>query len=84
MALIKKLIMASVVAAVVVAGGFSMWAKQPITQGGAPIPFTVNPGSGVGGATQQIVAAGVPVNPVLFGVLARITQKASRIKAGSY
>jgi UPF0755 protein len=84
MALIKKLILLSVVAVVAVATGFSMWAKQPITHGGAPIAFTITPGSGVGAATQQIVAAGVPVNPVLFGLLARLTQKASRIKAGSY
>jgi UPF0755 protein len=84
MALIKKLILASVVGAVAVAGAFSMWAKQPITSAGAPIAFTVTPGSGVGAATQQIVAAGVPVNPVLFGLLARLTQKAGRIKAGSY
>lgn len=84
MALIKKFIFASVVGAVVVAGAFSYWAKNPITVGGAPIDFTVTPGSGVGAATQQIVAAGVPVNPVLFGLLARLTQKAGRIKAGSY
>lgn len=84
MALINKLILAGVVSAVAVAGAFSMWAKQPITTAGAPIAFTVTPGSGVGAATQQIVASGVPVNPVLFGLLARLTQKASRIKAGSY
>jgi UPF0755 protein len=84
MALIKNLILASVVSAVAVAGAFTFWAKQPITTGGAAIAFTIAPGSGVGGSTQQIVAAGVPVNPVLFGLLARLTQKASRIKAGSY
>lgn len=84
MALIKKFIFASVVGAVVVAGAFSYWAKNPITVSGAPIEFTVTPGSGVGAATQQLVAAGVPVNPVLFGLLARLTQKAGRIKAGSY
>jgi len=84
MAFIHKLILASVVSAVAVAGAFSLWAKQPITSSGAPIAFTVTPGSGVGAATQQLVAAGVPVNPVLFGLLARLTQKAGRIKAGSY
>jgi UPF0755 protein len=84
MAFIKKLILASVVSVVAITGGFSWWAKQPVTSSGAPIAFTVTPGSGVGAATQQIVAAGVPVNPVLFGLLARLTQKAGRIKAGSY
>ena len=84
MAFIKKLILASVVSVVAVTGAFSWWAKQPVTTGGPPIAFTVTPGSGVGAATQQLVAAGVPVNPVLFGLLARLTQKAGRIKAGSY
>ncbi|MDQ2819146.1 MAG: endolytic transglycosylase MltG [Pseudomonadota bacterium] len=84
MALIKKFIFASVAGVVVVAGAFSYWAKNPITRGGAPIEFTVTTGSGVGAATQQMVAAGVPVNPVLFGLLARLTQKSGRIKAGSY
>jgi UPF0755 protein len=73
-----------VVSVVAVTGAFSWWSKQPVTSGGAPIAFTVTPGSGVGAATQQLVAAGVPVNPVLFGLLARLTQKAGRIKAGSY
>jgi len=84
MAFIKKLILISVVSVVAVTGAFSWWSKQPVTSGGAPIAFTVTPGSGVGAATQQIVAAGVPVNPILFGLLARFTQKAGRIKAGSY
>lgn len=84
MALINKLILVSVVGAVAIAGAFSLWARQPITAGGAPIAFTVTPGSGVGAATQEIVGAGVPVNPILFGLLARLTQKASRIKAGAY
>jgi UPF0755 protein len=38
----------------------------------------------VAGAAQQMATAGVPVNPFLFGVLARVTGKASQIKAGSY
>jgi UPF0755 protein len=84
MAFIKKLILASVVSVVAITGAFSWWSKEPVTTGGAPIAFTVTPGSGVGAATQQLVAAGVPVNPVLFGLLARLTQKAGRIKAGSY
>lgn len=84
MALIKKLLMTGVVAVVAAAGAFTFWAKQPITTIAPAIPFTVTPGSGVGAAAQQIAAAGVPVNPYLFGILARVTQKASRIKAGAY
>lgn len=84
MAIIKKLILASVIGAVAVTGAFSWWSKAPVTTSGAPLAFTVTPGSGVGAATQQIVAAGIPVNPVLFGLLARFTGKAGRIKAGAY
>jgi UPF0755 protein len=84
MSFIKKLIVTGVIAAVAAAAGFSWWAKQPITSQGNAIAFTVLPGSGVGLASQQIAAAGVPLNPWLFSMLARVTQKASRIKAGSY
>jgi UPF0755 protein len=84
MSFIKKFIVIGVVASVAAVAGFSWWAKQPITSEGEVIAFTVLPGSGVGLASQQIAAAGVPLNPWLFSMLARVTQKASRIKAGSY
>ncbi len=84
MGFIKKLIVTGVIASVATVAAFSWWAKQPISSQEAVIPFTVLPGSGVGVASQQIAAAGVPVNPFLFSLLARVTQKASRIKAGSY
>jgi UPF0755 protein len=84
MGFIKKLILALVVLTVAAVVAFSHWAKQPITSGGKPIAFTVEPGSSVGAAAQQIAKAGAPVNPFLLSLLARVTQKASRIKAGSY
>jgi len=84
MALIKKLIVSGVIVSVAAVAGFQWWAGQPITRDGAVIPFAIAPGSGVAGAAQQMAASGVPVNPFLFGVLARVTGKAGRIKAGSY
>ncbi len=84
MGFIKKLIITSVIVSVGAVASFAWWAKQPITDQESVIPFTVLPGSSVGVASQQIAAAGVPVNPFLFSLLARVTQKASRIKAGSY
>jgi UPF0755 protein len=84
MALIKKLFVTSVVIAVVAVGGFSWWAKRPLTTGGPPIEFTVKPGSGIASAAQQMAQAGVPVNRFLFVLLARVTGEAARIKAGSY
>jgi UPF0755 protein len=84
MGFIKKLIITGTIVSVAAVASFAYWTKQPITTAEPVIPFTVLPGSGVGMASQQIAAAGVPVNPFLFSLLARVTQKASRIKAGSY
>jgi UPF0755 protein len=85
MAFIKKLIVTGVIVSVAAVGGFQWWSGQPITAADSPvIPFAIAQGSGVAGAAQQMSTAGVPVNGFLFGVLARVTGKASRIKAGSY
>ncbi len=84
MGFIKKTIVTTIIAGAAAMAGFAYWAKQPITTGGAPIDFTVAPGSSVVAAAQQIAAAGVPVNPYLLSLLARVTQQASRIKAGTY
>ena len=84
MAFIKKTIVTAVIVSIVAAGGFTWWAKTPLTTAQAPIPFTVTPGSGVGAAAAQMAKAGVPVNTTLFQVLARVTGQSARIKAGSY
>lgn len=84
MRLIKKLIYLAILCAIVGMAAFTFWAKNPILASGQPIPFTVEPGSGVGLASQQIAKAGVPVQPFLFSMLARVTQNAGKIKAGTY
>ncbi len=84
MRFLKKLILLAIIATIAAVAGFSYWAKQPVTTGGEPIPFAITPGSGVGVASQQIARAGVPINPFLFSMLARLTNNASQIKAGSY
>jgi UPF0755 protein len=84
MAFIKKTLVAGVIVSLVAAGGFGWWSEHALTSSGAPIEFTITPGSGVGAAAQQMAKAGVPVNPMLFQILARISGDAARIKAGSY
>jgi UPF0755 protein len=81
---IKKLITLAFL--FMIAGGawFFYWAGQPITSGGEPIEFAITPGSGVGVASQQIAKAGVPVNPFMFSMLARVTGNDAKIKAGAY
>jgi len=84
MALIKKIIVTGAIVSVAAAGGFAWWCKHPLTTSDPPIEFTITPGSGVNAAAQQMARAGVPVNPFLFLVLARLSGDAGRIKAGSY
>lgn len=83
--MIKKLFTLIVMLAILFAGLFVFWAQQPITgPDHAPIDFTIDAGSTVRGSAEQIANAGVPINPVLFTWLARLTGKSSRLKAGSY
>ncbi|MGJ9416419.1 endolytic transglycosylase MltG [Massilia sp. CMS3.1] len=84
MAFIKKSLVAAIVLPIMVVGAFAWWSKDPLTTAEPPIEFTITPGSGVGAAAQQMVKAGVPVNPFLFQILARVTGQSARIKAGSY
>jgi UPF0755 protein len=85
MAFIKKIISLCIVLAIVGGGYFMYWSQEPITAPGAEaIEFTVTRGSGAHAAGQQIAEAGVPIRPILFNLLARVTNKSSKIKAGSY
>jgi len=68
-----------------VAGAGYYWSQQPIIAADAqPVAFTITPGSGVAGAARAIAAAGVPLNPDLFALFARLSGEGARIKAGSY
>ncbi|MGZ3181084.1 MAG: endolytic transglycosylase MltG [Telluria sp.] len=80
----KKLFFLVALALAAGATAFGYWARQPITTAEPPIEFTIAPGSSGGAVAQQMAAAGVPVNRFLFTLLARVTQKSGRIKAGSY
>jgi UPF0755 protein len=85
MAFIKKIITLCILFGLAAGGYFMYWQQQPIISGDtAAIDFTIVPGSGAHAAGQQIAEAGVPIQPLLFNLLARTTGKSSRIKAGSY
>jgi UPF0755 protein len=82
---VKKFLAAMVVFVAMLAAGFFYWAGQPIIKkGGEAIAFTVEPGSGVRGAAEQVRQAGAPVQSLLLEALVRLSGKAGRIKAGSY
>ncbi|OWW22968.1 endolytic transglycosylase MltG, partial [Noviherbaspirillum denitrificans] len=55
-----------------------------LAEGEPPIEFEVKPGSSVRSTADQIAAAGVPLNPDLFHLLARFSGKGARLKAGNY
>jgi UPF0755 protein len=83
--LIKKFLISIVLLGVIVAAAMVLWSRQPIIAAGrAPIEFSVKPGSGVRGIAVQIARAGVPVNPTLLHVLARLSGRSTQLKAGSY
>ena len=69
------------------AGTTAYWARQPIVALDESLPpkeFSIKPGSGLRGSARQIAAAGIPLDPYLFELLARVTGLGSQIKAGDY
>lgn len=83
--MINKLFAILVIFAILAAGAFVFWAQQPILNADqGTVRFTIDAGSSVRGTMQQITNAGAPVNPSLLAWLARLTGKASKLKAGSY
>ncbi len=83
--MIKKFLLFTVILALAGAALVAYWARQPIISvGDNPIEFAIKAGSGGRDSIQQISAAGVPVNPMLLQLLARITGKSTKLKAGNY
>lgn len=72
------------IVAVAAGGYFAYWAMDPITTEEPAIEFAITPGSGAHAAGQQIAEAGVPIEPLLFNLLARLTAKSGKLKAGAY
>jgi UPF0755 protein len=81
----KKFLFLILVLAIAAGGGLAYWAKQPIIAAQqASIPFTIETGSSLNSSADQIATAGIPLEPMLFSLFARVTGKGSKIKAGSY
>ncbi|HCY61649.1 MAG TPA: endolytic transglycosylase MltG [Oxalobacteraceae bacterium] len=81
----NKLVLFGVVLALLAGAGVAWWANTPILTAGQPArAFAVAPGSGVNSAAGQIADADIPVNTTLFIVLARLSGKGGKLKAGHY
>jgi len=83
--LLKKFLAYGVLLLLALAAAGTYWARTPILPANAvPLEFTIQSGSGLDASARQITAAGAPLNPTLLALLARVTGKSTRIKAGSY
>ncbi len=83
--LVKKLFFFLLILLILIGGTLLLWANQPLLdKGSEPIGFGIKPGSGVRASGQQVADAGVPLQPLAFEVLARVTGNSTRLKAGSY
>lgn len=84
MRLIKTLFLLLLLSGAAATAGFIYWTEQALALPSASVEFTIKPGSGVRSATRQIQEAGIPLPPFAFEILARVTGKANKLKAGSY
>ncbi len=84
MALIKNTIVGATLLALVAGSELPTGHGNPITTEEPAIDFTTTAGSGAGAASQEIMASGVPIDPLLFNLLARVTGKSGKPKAGAY
>ena len=82
--LIVKVSVLAVLALMVVLAVFAWFAFQPLVLKAEQVDFTVERGATMRAAARVIRKAGVEVQPEMLAVLARLTGKANRIKAGSY
>ena len=78
----KKIVGIFLVLIVAIGAGFIYWTTQPISS--SAHEFTIKSGSGLRSSAQQIADAGVPIQPMLFEVLARLNNQQNKIKAGTY
>ena len=84
MAFMRKFIFTAIALALAAIGAFAWWAQAPITTAGAAIEFSIAPRSTASAVGQQIATAGVPMQALLFNLLARVTGVSSKLKAGPY
>lgn len=85
MGFFKKMVVFCVILALLGAAAATWWASAPILDAGQPVrEFAIEPGSSVQRAADQIADAGVPLNSTLFLLLARLSGKSAKIKAGHY
>lgn len=87
MSFIKKIISLLFIALIALATAFAYWAFQPLVQADSEfksIDFSIKAGSAVRSASRQMRDGGVPIEPFMFEILARVNGKANKLKAGTF
>lgn len=64
--------------------GLVWWSERALVWTPSPIEFTIAPGHSMRLIAHDVAAAGVPVQPLLLNLLARIEGRAQRLQAGTY
>lgn len=88
MAFLKKLLIWAIVLFLCLGAAaswaFYRWIDTPILNEQGSIEFTIKSGSNIRSAARQLNSAGIPIQPYLFELLARVQGKAGNLKAGSF
>ena len=82
--LLRLLLLGVVLVLACAAGGFYWLVSKPLPLADERIEFSITPGSGMRAAAREVVAAGVPFEPLALVVLGRLLRVDASIKAGSY
>ena len=64
--------------------GGTWWIQQPLAMKSDPVEVTIPPGSSANGVAQNLVSAGIEVNPQWLYAWFRLSGQSRAIKAGSY
>ena len=81
---IKRLIVLSVLAALMAAGGLVWYARQPLQIKALPTTVNVTPGTNLRRLSTQLKKAGVTRSASAFWLLGRVLDKGSSLKSGVY
>jgi UPF0755 protein len=81
---LKALLLLAFAVGIVFLGWMLWFGLSPVKVTASPLEFSIRPGSGLRGATRQILNAGVAMPAWQFNALARANGAQARIKAGSY
>lgn len=84
MSFIKRLFVLLIVAALAAGGAFYYWAQAPLQLGKPTLDVTIKPYSSVRSVATQLRTGGVPVQPLLFNLLARVMDVGTKLKSGNY